>query len=136
MDAEVTALAATVVPYVAVAAKAYGTEVVTRLQDVAADATVGLGGRLLRRLLRRPESAPAVEAAVTDLAEDPADEDRVAALRVQVGKALAADAQLATDLSQILASAGVVVTASGVRSVAAQTISGVVVTGDGAEVTR
>ncbi|MBM0235797.1 hypothetical protein JNW91_30990 [Micromonospora sp. STR1_7] len=136
MDPEITALAATVTPYVATAVGAYGAGVVARLQDVAADATVGLGGRLLRRLLARDESAPAVEAAVTDLAEDPSDEDRTAALRLQIGKVLAADAQVAADVSRMLASAGVTVTASGERSVAANTISGVVVTGDGAQVTR
>ncbi|MEU7750308.1 hypothetical protein [Micromonospora sp. NPDC049171] len=106
------------------------------MQEVAADATVGLGGRLLRRLLGREESAPMVEAAVMDVAEDPADEDRLAALRLQIRKAAAADSQLAVELSQMLASAGVTITASGGRSVAGQTISGVVITGDGGQVTR
>lgn len=106
------------------------------VQEVAADATVGLGGRLLRRLLGREESAPMVEAAVMDVAEDPADEDRLAALRLQIRKAVVADAQLAAELSQLLVSAGVTVTASGERSVAGQTISGVVITGDGGQVTR
>ena len=71
-----------------------------------------------------------------DVAEDPADEDRLAALRLQIRKAVAADAELAAELSQMLASAGVTITASGERSVASQTISGVVITGDDGQVTR
>lgn len=136
MDPDVTSLAGAVVPYVAAAAGAYGAGVVARVQEVAADATVGLGGRLLRRLLGREESAPLVEAAVLDVAEDPADEDRLAALRWQIRKAVAADPRLAAELSEMLASAGVTITASGERSVAGHTISGVVITGDGGQVTR
>lgn len=136
MDIEVTAVAAAVVPYVAAAAGAYGAAVVDRVQDAAADATVGVGGRLLRRLLGREESAPAVTAAVVDLAEDPEDEDRLAAVRLQIRKALAADPELAADVARMLQVAGVTVTASGERSIAAQTISGVAITGDNAQVTR
>ena len=113
VDPDVTALAGVVVPYVAAAAGAYGAGVVARVQEVAADATVGLGGQLLRRLLGREESAPAVEAAVMDVAEDPTDEDRVAALRLQIRKALAADPSLTAEVESILAGAGVTVTASG-----------------------
>ncbi|MFG1837938.1 hypothetical protein ACGFH8_05790 [Micromonospora sp. NPDC049175] len=136
MDSETAAIATAVVPYVAATVGAYGAAVVDRLQDAAADASVGMGGRLLRRLLRRHESAPAVRAAAVDLAEDPADEDRLAALRLQIRKALASDPNLAADVAQMLEQAGVRVTASGERSIAAQTISGVAVTGNGAQVTR
>jgi hypothetical protein len=136
MDSEVTAVAAAVVPYVTAMAGAYGAAVVERVQDSAADATVGLGGRLLRRLLGREESAAAVRAAVTDLAEDPADEDRVAALRLRIRKVLAADPELTAEIKALLADGGVSFTASGERSIAAQTISGVAVTGDDAHITR
>ncbi|WP_127506918.1 hypothetical protein [Actinoplanes solisilvae] len=136
MDPEVTALAAAVVPYVSAAAGAYGSAVVQRVQDSAADATMGLGGRLLRRLLGREESAAAVADAAVDLAEDPADEDRVAAMRLQIRKALAADPALMVEIRELLAAEGVSVTASGERAIAAQTISGVAVTGDNAHITR
>ncbi len=136
MDPEVTAVAAAVVPYVSAAVGAYGAAVVERVQEAAADSTVGLGGRVLQRLLGRRQSAAGVQEAVTDLAEDVTDEDRVAALRLQIRKALGADPQLAAEVRGLLAEAGVSVTASGDRSIAAQTISGVAVTGDGAQITR
>jgi hypothetical protein len=126
----VAAIAAAAVPYVAAAAGAYGAAVVARVREVAADATVGLGGRLLHRLLMRAESAPAVEAAVLELAEDPADEDRLAALRLQIRKVLAADAELAADVAGMLLRAGGPVVASGTRSVAMRDNAGIVQTGD------
>jgi hypothetical protein len=83
-------LAAAVVPYVAAAAGAYGAAVIERVQNAAADATVdttvGLGRRLLGRILRKEESAAPVAAAVSDLAQDPEDDDRVAAMRLQIRK--------------------------------------------------
>ncbi|MFG1872315.1 hypothetical protein [Micromonospora arborensis] len=77
-----------------------------------------------------------METAVMELAEDPVDEDRAAAVRLQIQEMLAVDAHLAADLSKMLAAASVTVTAAGERSVAAQTINGVVVTGDRAQVSR
>jgi hypothetical protein len=133
---DVTAVAAAVAPHVAAAVSAYGAGVVARVQEAAVDATAGMGGRLLRRLLGRTESAPAVEAAVRELAEGPDDEDRLAALRLQIRRVLAADPVMAADVEEILGGAGVSVIASGERSVAAQTISGIASTGDRATIQR
>ncbi|MEE6258121.1 hypothetical protein [Plantactinospora sonchi] len=134
MDVDV---AGAVVPYVATAVGAYGAGVVSRLQDAAADATVGVGGQLLRRLLGRTESAPTLTAAVRELAIDPSDEDRLALLRLRIREILQADDDVRRDVSEILKAAKPSVTASGTRSVAAQTISGgVVSTGDNAKITR
>jgi hypothetical protein len=135
-----TDLVGAVVPYVTAAVAAYGTAVVDRVRDAAADATadatVGAGRRLLRRMLRldQPTRAAdqAVSAAVADLAQQPEDADRVAALRVQLRKALAADPGLAADLAALLPT-GTTFTASGARSVAVQNNSGIVQTGDGAQ---
>ena len=60
----------------------------------------------------------------------------MAALRLAVRKALAADAGLQGEVRDMLAQAGVSVMASGERSIAAQVISGVAVTGDDATITR
>jgi hypothetical protein len=76
--------------------------------EAGADATVSLGHRVLLRLLGRRESAPAIEGAVTTLAEDPVDDDNRAALLIQVRKALKADDQLCTDLVDLLDEAGVI----------------------------
>lgn len=130
-----------VMPYLAAAAAAYGRMVVERVAkesaDAATDATVGLGRRLLRRLLG-PGTAgqEAIAAAVTDLGEHPDDEDFQHAVRAQLKKALAADAQLRSDLVGMLQAAGVSVAAVGERSVAVYTNTGVIATGDDVSIQR
>ncbi|MEV4630116.1 hypothetical protein AB0J90_28035 [Micromonospora sp. NPDC049523] len=94
-------------PYLGAVAGAYGGAVLQRLQDEATNSTVELGRRLLARLLGRDESRPAIEAAVTDLGENPDDEDLQAAVRAQVKKALADDPELAAEIGRVLADAGV-----------------------------
>ncbi|MBQ1044409.1 MULTISPECIES: hypothetical protein [unclassified Micromonospora] len=136
MDLDVPALVAQVMPYVSAAVGAYGAGVLTKAQDAAADSTVGFGKRLLSRLVGQHEAAGSIEGAVVDLADDPTDEDRVAALRLQIRKALAADNELATDLAAMLRQAPQNFTASGDRSITAQVISGVAVTGDNARIWR
>jgi hypothetical protein len=59
----------------------------------------------------------------------------VAALRLTIRKALAADPALAADVSALLAGSGVTVIAAGKRSVAASVI-GIAATGDGAIIHR
>ncbi len=136
MSGEVATLAAEVVPYASAAAAAYGGAVLAKVRDDAADATVGLGGRLLQRIFgTRGHDEPLPEP-VADVVDDPADEDAVAALRLAIRKALAADPELRTDIEGMLASAGVSVTASGERSIAAQTISGIAATGDNTTINR
>jgi hypothetical protein len=135
MSTEIATLAASAVPYIAAAVHTYGASVLDKLQEAAADATVGAGGRILGRMLAH--RSPAIEGAIVDLAEDTEDEDRRAALRLQIRKALAADPQLAAAVAEEVNAAGTSVVASGERSVAAHTISGgVVSTGDDAQITR
>ena len=137
MSAEIAELANAVVPYVTAAAGAYGSAVLTKLQEQSADATVRTGGSLLRRLLRPEKSAPALEAAVLDLAEDTEDPDRQGALRLQIRKVLAEDDDLRAEISDVLKSAGATVTASGDRSVAVNTATdSIISTGDNTENTR
>lgn len=129
-------LAAQVMPSVLAAMGAYGAAVLQKAEDQAADATVSLGRRILQRIFgARSADDPAPEQ-VADLAADPADEDAVAALRLAIRKALAADAELRGDVEGLLASGGVRVTASGDRSIAAQSISGIAVTGDNTTISR
>lgn len=137
MSAEIAELANAAVPYVSAAAGAYGNAVLTKLQEQSADATVRTGGSLLRRLLRQEQSAPALEAAVLDLAEDVDDPDRQGALRLQIRKLLTEDEELRTEITGLLKAAEPAVTASGSRSIAAGTITGSVVsTGDNTQITR
>lgn len=107
MDTEVATLAADVVPYVSAAAAAYGGAVLAKVRDDAADATVGLGRRLLQRIFGVRDEGEPVPEAVADVVADPADEDALAALRLAVRKALAADAGLYGEVREMLAQAGV-----------------------------
>ncbi len=129
MAGEVASLATEVVQYASAAIAAYGGAVLAKTRDDAADATVSLGRRLLQKIFgsRRPgEPAPT---AVADLAEDPGDNDAIAALRLAVRKALAADPGLQAEIRGLLAGAGVTVTASG-RGIAGVNLSGQFSTGD------
>jgi hypothetical protein len=104
------AVAQDVVPYLSAAAAAYGGALVEKVTDAAGDAgaeaTVGLGRRLLRRLFASGRGEQ-VRAAVVEVAEAPDDEASVAVLRAQLVKALSQEPQLVQDLSRMLAEAGV-----------------------------
>ena len=121
-------------PYVTAAVTAYGVNTLDKVRDAvvdrASDATVGIGHRLLKRILRREESRPVIEGAIVDVAAG--EEEGAAALRLQIRKALAADPDLAREVATMLPAGSVSVQAVGVRSVAAHTISGNVSTGDNA----
>jgi hypothetical protein len=130
MTDEAALLAEQVMPYMTAAAAAYGGAVLAKVRDDAADATVGLGRRLLQRVFGRREEHQDVPEPVQNLISFPQDADAVAALRLAVRKELAADAAMAGEIRAMLAGAGVSVVASGKRSVAAQVIAGTVATGD------
>ena len=99
---EVDLIAGQVVPVIGAAVSAYGAGVLTRVQDAAAEATVGLGQRLLAWLLRHAPQRASLEAAVTDLATDGNDPDAIAALRLQIRKILNQDPDLAAELAGML----------------------------------
>jgi hypothetical protein len=108
---DVGGVVAAVVPYLSALAGAYGSAVVARVTqdgpDAAADATVNLGRRLLRRLVTAPHSGQAIGAAVSELGEHPDDEDLAAVVRVRLKTAMADDPALMAEVAQILAEAGV-----------------------------
>jgi hypothetical protein len=129
-------LAALAMSYVIAAVREFGGTVLNQAQDDAAEATVGLGRRLLQRIFGTRTPGEALPEPVADAVASPEDEDAVAALRLAIRKALAADPELRGDVEHMLASAGVSVTASGERSIAAQTISGIAATGDNTTINR
>lgn len=136
MSGEVASLAAEVVPYATAAVSAYGGAVLAKVRDDAADATVGLGRRLLQRIFGTRKQGEPLPVPLAYITADPGDEDAVAALRVAVREALAADPRLQTEVRDMMAEVRISVTAAGERSIAAQVISGVAVTGDDATITR
>jgi hypothetical protein len=130
VSGEVVTLAAEVAPYASAAVGAYGGAVLVKVRDEAADATVGLGRRVLQRIFGTRGEGEELPVPLADVVADPGDEDAAAALRLAVRKALAADPELRADVAGLLAAGGVSVTAAGDRSVAAQAISGIAATGD------
>jgi hypothetical protein len=122
--------------FVLAAVREFGGAVLNQAQDDAADATVGLGRRLLQRIFGTRKAGEPLPEPLADVAADPQDEDAVAALRLAIRKALAADAGLRDEVEGMLASAGVTVTAAGERSIAAHTITGVAATGDNTTISR
>jgi hypothetical protein len=136
MDVDVAQTAAAVMPYVTAAVTAYGVTTLDKVRDAAvdkaSDATVTLGHRMLNRILGRAASPQVIEGAVIDAAAG--EEDSAAALRLQIRKALAADPELAREVAAMLPAGSTQVEASGERSIATGTNSGVASTGDHATI--
>jgi hypothetical protein len=130
MSDDVALLAGQAAPYMAAAAAAYGGAVLVKVRDDVADATVGLGRRLLQRVFGAREGHHELPEPVQSLVSCPQDGDVLAALRLSLRQALAADPGLAADVQALLSAAGVRITASGARSIAAREISGIAATGD------
>ncbi|MFD7875889.1 hypothetical protein ACFV5G_17605 [Streptomyces sp. NPDC059766] len=132
MDAEIVQLAELAGPYLTAAAGAYGAAVLNRAEDAAADATVNVGRRILQAVWRRRDGAgqAALEAAVSDVGDDPEDSDAAAALRQQIKRALREDAVLRAELTALLPAPGTVtINSTGDRNNVAHTI-GTAISGD------
>lgn len=122
-------------PYLTAAVGVYGAAVLTRAQDAAADATVGLGQRILQLVWRHggEESRVALERVVDEAADEQNETYTSAVLSRLLRRALQDDAELREELATMLpavAAGTVTITASGERSIAAQHI-GTAISGDG-----
>jgi hypothetical protein len=102
---EVATLAAEMTPYVSAAVGAYGGAVLAKVRDEAADATVGLGRRLLQRVFGSREEGEPLPDPLSSLAADPDDGDALAAVRLAIRQALADDPALQAEVRSMLASA-------------------------------
>ncbi len=105
MGADAVSLAAEMTPYVSAAVGAYGGAVLAKVRDEAADATVGLGRRLLQRVFGPRGEGQPLPGPLADLAADPGDCDALAAVRLAIRRALAADPVLAAEVGAMLAGA-------------------------------
>ncbi|MFE2836689.1 hypothetical protein ACFXI6_37760 [Streptomyces mirabilis] len=135
MSAELVQLVDQAGPAVTAAVGAYGAAVLTRAQDVAAEATVGLGQRILQLVWRRRDEVgrTELERVVGEAADEQDDAYSTAVLGRLLRRALQDDPGLREELSAMLpapAAGTVIITASGERSIAAQHI-GTAITGDG-----
>ncbi len=117
-------------PYLLKAGEKAAEEAGKKLGSDAWERAKGLWGKLRPKV----EAKPAAQEAVADAATEPSNEDAQAALRQQLRKLLTEDDQLAAEIGQQWAAAqaaGVTISASGDRSVAAQNIAdSAIVTGD------
>lgn len=101
-----------------------GGRVAQETVEAVGEDAVDLGRRIWDKLRGRVEAKPAATEAVDDVAERPDDEDRQAALRVQLRKLLEEDPELAAELGRLWeegkasGAVNVTVTASGAGSVA------------------
>lgn len=105
MGGDMAALAAEVTPYVSAAVGAYGGAVLVKMRDDAADATVSLGRRVLQRVFGTRLEGEQLPGPLDDLAASPHDGDALAAVRLAVRKALAADPVLEAEVRSMLADA-------------------------------
>lgn len=133
MGAEIAQLVGQAGPAVTAAVGAYGAAVLTRAQDAAADATVGLGQRILQLVWRRRDEAgrAELERLVGEAADEQDDAYSTAVLSRLLRHALQDDPALREELAAVLpATSTITIMASGERSIAAQHI-GTAITGDG-----
>ena len=119
IDAAVTSLSA--------AFGAYGTAVLTRGENAAADATLRLGQRLLERLRHHPQVGSQISQAAADAAAHPDAGDALNLLRVLIAGAVSTDQDLAKDLRAMLAEQAA---PAGSRTVAIGINNGIVSLGD------
>ncbi|WP_405907788.1 hypothetical protein OG742_23205 [Streptomyces sp. NBC_00828] len=122
-------------PAVTAAVSAYGATVLTRAHDAAADATVGLGQRILQAMWRRRDESgrTELERVVHEAADEQDDAYTRTVLSRLLKRALREDPELRDELAAMLpapAAGTVNITAAGERSIAAQDI-GTAITGDG-----
>lgn len=103
MSGDVAAVAAEMTPYISAAVGAYGGAVLAKVRDDAADATVELGRRLLQKVFGHRNDGEVMPEPLRDLVADPGDDDALAAVRLEIRRALAGDAVLETEVRSMLA---------------------------------
>ena len=104
MAGEVAVLVAEATPYITAAVGAYGGAVLARVRDDAADATVGVGRRLLQRVFgHRPEGDP-LPVSLGALVADPDDADALGMVRWAIRQSLEGDAVMLDEVKSMLES--------------------------------
>jgi hypothetical protein len=105
MPGEVATLVADATPYMTAAVGAYGAAVLAKVRDDAADATVGLGRRLLQRVFGHHGEDEPLPEPLAELVAYPDDTDALGALRLAIRRQLESDAAMLADVRTLLASA-------------------------------
>jgi hypothetical protein len=84
---------------------AYGGAVLAQVRDEAADATVGLGRRLLLRIFGSRDGDEALPAVLAEVVENPGDDDVLAVLRLTIRQALEAAPAMVAEVRSMLSAA-------------------------------
>jgi len=100
---EIATLVTDATPYLTAAAGAYGTAVLVKTKDQAADATVGLGRRLLQRVFGQRKPDEPLPTPLAEFVADPGDPDVLGAVRLAMRQLLGADAAMLAEFRQLLA---------------------------------
>jgi hypothetical protein len=116
MAGEVAMLVADATPYVTAAVGAYGGAVLAKVRDDAAEATVGVGRRLLQRVYGHRAADEPRPAPLAALAAEPGDADALGMVRWTMRQALEADAVMLEEVRSMLASAQGVIVKQNVRA--------------------
>jgi hypothetical protein len=101
---EIATLVTDATPYLTAALTAYGTAVLSKVRDDAADAAVGVGRRLLQRVFGRRKDGEPMPVLLAGAVSAPDDTDALGALRLAIRRELAADPKMLADVREILAS--------------------------------
>jgi hypothetical protein len=104
---EIATLVTDATPYLTAALTAYGTAVLTKVRDDAADATVGAGRRTLQRVFGHRKADEPLPATLAEVVNGPDDADALGALRLEIRRKLEADAKMLADVREVIASAQV-----------------------------
>jgi hypothetical protein len=102
---EIATLVGEATPYLTAAAGAYGTAVLVKARDQAADATVGLGRRLLQRVFGQKKPDEPLPVPLAAFVAAPGDPDVLGALRLAIRQSLEADTAMFAEFRQLLAEA-------------------------------
>jgi hypothetical protein len=116
MGEEIATLVADATPYVTAAMGAYGGAVLAKVQDDAADATVGLGRRLLQRVFGHRAADEPLPAPLAALAANPDDADALGLVRWAMRQALEVDAAMLEEVKSMLTSTRSVIVKQNVRA--------------------
>jgi dienelactone hydrolase len=116
MAGEIATLVADATPYVTAAVGAYGGAVLAKVRDDAADATVGVGRRLLQRVFGHRTADEPLPAPLAALAADLDDADALGMVRWAIRQALEADAEMLEEVKSMLSSAQGTVVKQNVRA--------------------
>ena len=102
---EIATLVTEATPYLTAAVGAYGGAVLAKVRDDAADATVGLGRRVLQRVFGHRAESEALPEPLAAVVAAPGDDDALGMLRYAIRAALAADEATLAEVKSMLASA-------------------------------